>query len=181
MGSIFRGWKRRFGVVTLTLACAFMAGWVRSDVNEDWIRINIRSIRANFYVNSANGGINVLRWTPYQVGPFVSWGVRPASKDRNPLTNRGVKKPYDLWHEFHVKDRFDWAGFHFGSGKHLSWHGDRGIKIWFIPYWSIVVPLTLLSAFLLLIKPTVFSTKVVTEDSTSAQIGRLRNHWVGND
>ena len=179
MWTFFPGWKRRFGGVTLILACVLMVGWLRSEVSEDWIRLNSRRVRANFHVNSANGRINILRWTPHEAGPFVSWGVRSASKDRNPLTNRGIKKPYDLWHEFHVKNRFDWAGFHFGSGKHLSWHGEKGIKIWFIPYWSIVFPLTFLSAFLLLSKPGCFSTKVVSENSTSGETARSRNHRVG--
>ena len=30
MGEFFRGWKRKTGMLTLVLACVFMAGWVRS-------------------------------------------------------------------------------------------------------------------------------------------------------
>ena len=30
MHDFFKPWRRKFGVVTLRLACAFMAGWVRN-------------------------------------------------------------------------------------------------------------------------------------------------------
>jgi hypothetical protein len=175
MDTFFQGWKRRFGVVTLSLACLLTVGWVRSDVSEDWIDANSHQFRTRLLVNSSNGRINVLRWTPHASGSLFSWGVRAASMDRNPLTNRGIKKPFDLWHEFHVKNRFDWAGFHFGSGKHTSWHGERGIEIWFIPYWSIVIPLTLLSVFLLLSKPRLVSTESVSGDSIPLENARPRS------
>ena len=30
MGEFFHGWRRKVGIVTLVIACVFMAGWVRS-------------------------------------------------------------------------------------------------------------------------------------------------------
>jgi len=30
MGDVFKGWRRKVGIVTLGLACAFAAGWVQS-------------------------------------------------------------------------------------------------------------------------------------------------------
>jgi hypothetical protein len=153
MKSFFNGWRRKVGIMTLLSALVMMIGWVRSDLSEDWVSINSRRIRTRLLASSANGRINVLRWMPHETGPSFSWGARAASKDRNPLTNRGVKKPFDLWNEFNVENRFDWAGFHFGAGRHRSWNGVKRIEIWFIPYWSIVVPMTAVSAFFLLSKP----------------------------
>src|SRR4051812_44068427 len=33
MRELFKGWRRKFGVVTLVVACVFTAGWVRSLTN----------------------------------------------------------------------------------------------------------------------------------------------------
>ena len=35
MREFFRGWKRKLGVVSLVMACVFMAGWVRSSLLTD--------------------------------------------------------------------------------------------------------------------------------------------------
>ena len=168
MREFFRGWKRRVGVVTLLMACGFMAGWVRSGMVDDWIMININANRVRFRLSSANSRINILRWTP-EKGPLFSNGINTASKDRNPLTGRGFRAKFDFWDEFIVERRFDWAGFHFGSGMNRSWHGDKRITIWLIPYWSIVLPLTALAAFLLLSKPRQSTTKKITEPTANEE------------
>ena len=40
------------------------------------------------------------------------------------------------------------------------------MSVWKVPYWSVVIPLTLLSAFLLLTKPHQSTPKKCTEPTT---------------
>jgi hypothetical protein len=162
MREFFRGWRRKIGVVTLLIACLFMVGWVGSEVKDRWIMINNNATRTRFRVSSVNGRINILRWTP-EKGRLISIGSDPALKDRNPLTGRHFRTPFEFWDEFKVEQRFDWAGFHYGNGRHHSWHEEKRIAIWFIPYWSIVCPLTIISLWLLLSKPRQSTSKKVSE------------------
>lgn len=44
---------------------------------------------------------------------------------------------------------WEWMGFAKGECSTMF------VRLWTVPYWSIVIPLTLLSAYLLLIKPPI--------------------------
>jgi hypothetical protein len=44
-------------------------------------------------------------------------------------------------------------GFEFGERSHASSMGTVHVTIWKVSYWSVVIPLTLLSAYFLLSKP----------------------------
>lgn len=58
--------------------------------------------------------------------------------------------------------RVDWLGFHFGAAKNTA-GTIRLIEFWIIPFWSIVIPMTLLSAWLLLSKPRKSTSEKITE------------------
>ena len=65
---------------------------------------------------------------------------------------------WSSWNGYDVEWRRDWNQFHFGAGSNGSGHTDSYI----IPYWSIVVPLTLLSAYLILWAPRIPVTSAVS-------------------
>jgi hypothetical protein len=100
MLEFFKGWRRKFGVLTLLMACVFAAGWVRSLIVAD---------RINFF------GAQMLSWHG-EIMRCVAVLVRTQ----------------------------------IGSQTVTS---AQETPIWTIPYWSIVIPLTLLSAWLLLSNP----------------------------
>ncbi len=59
----------------------------------------------------------------------------------------------DDWDRFNILWRRDFCyGFHLGAGTHKRL-SDRTLELWNIPYWSITIPLTLISVLLLLTKP----------------------------
>lgn len=97
MGTYFKPLRRKFGVVTLGLACVLATCWI---ISRDWHTEFVPMMQ----VELMNSGIHVNVWTDR-----VLWGelMIPPS-NRTEMT---------------------------------------------IPYWSIVIPLTLLSALLLLSKP----------------------------
>lgn len=115
MMGYFKLRRRKVGVITLVVACVFVAGWVRSNLADD--RISFDAFERTISIVSASGGI--------------------ACESR---------KFSDIWDALQSRRGSTW---------------DRGVKVasppinrpQIIPYWSIVIPLTLLSAWLLLSKP----------------------------
>ena len=100
MSEVFRGWRWKIGVVTLVMACGFMAEWVRSYSGLDLIAVGPREIK------SLDGAVRFSFYDPAQY---------------------------------------------------------RMTELLAIPYWSIVIPLTALSAFLLLSMPRQSTTTKTTD------------------
>jgi len=159
MGDYFRGWRRKTGVVTLLMALVSVGGWVRSYalMDELWFtedpsptQIFIESCAGRlrlFYVacNQEITGGNIYFWRSGSFEPayrnFSGWG--------NPII-------FD-W-------RWQFLGFDVGRGQEeTSPPSVSKVSFMFIPYWSIVIPLTLHSAYLLLSKPRKSTPTKITE------------------
>jgi hypothetical protein len=142
MREVFRGWKRKLGVVTLAMACGFIIGWVRSLSVMDVLQIGSGS-RTMEHCVSTNGSLIWGRFRtedPNSVIVFPIWGTSGSSTIEAFLE--------------HANLRCNWRSFGFGRGDLNIDSLDRSRHtFWMIPYWSIILPLTVLSAFLLLTKP----------------------------
>jgi hypothetical protein len=126
MGEYFKPWRRKIGILTLLLACVFAAGWVRSSGYEDEFQISIGDADHVFESRSSK-----IRW--HGIGPLgreselrIQWHATPLSPP--PPLKLLVRQ---------------------GSGMARAKYFD----VVAVPYWSIVIPLALLSAWLLLSKP----------------------------
>lgn len=134
MRDFFKPWRRRLGVLTLVMACVFAAGWVRSLTVQDVCAVDFDSFAV--YVVSVDHNLSaVVRsrdrefiWSP----PFV------ASYKFEPFDD--VCKSLNLNRVL--------ANIRFGKGEEPggSWTALS------IPVYFFVLPLTLLSAWLLLSK-----------------------------
>ncbi len=125
MGEFFRGWRRKAGLVTLAMALLLMAGWLRSYVIQDVLSINEnRTLRL---IVSFNGHFNSfnghLNWERLTPSVFLPTSSMPVVR---------------------------WRSFPFNNPA--VWRNSRAL-LWTVPYWAFVLPLTLLSAWLILIKP----------------------------
>ncbi|WP_010585527.1 hypothetical protein [Schlesneria paludicola] len=139
MGNFFHSRRRRLGILFLLCSGAFVVGWVRSlfladllvtSMGQRWI-INVRSDQCGLGVIAAAYGSD----SPSLSGSWSSHPIDPASSS-------------DPMSEVSVPVRLDLPGFHFGcSGSDLS--KDRYYAICFISYWLIVIPLLLITSFLL--------------------------------
>ena len=154
MGEFFKPWRRKIGVFTLLIACAFMTGWIRSSVNFDGIEIV--SNKTKCMLSSIRGQI---RW-------FY------AHSDQARVEKRDIRFPSFALTEKHNSE-FELRGKHWSlvvgdfraMGTSVLWghYSDLvqtpGMPVLVdqfiaqIPYWSIVIPLALLSAYLLLSIP----------------------------
>jgi hypothetical protein len=162
MHDFFCGWRRKLGCVTLVMALAFVGGWVRSGMRHDFVTSDTSRSRYGF--TSFQGRLQLGRWTPHGNGPLLTWGsINAAESQENPVDENGAQKPFDPFEFLDVEWRWDWGGFHFGASMNRAKTRKKRVELWVVPYWSITVPLTLLSAFLLLTKPSPAFGKKVCE------------------
>ena len=146
MREFFRGWRRKFGCATLFMALVFMAGWVRGSSICDVA--DFGSQGGYYRLNASCYG---LMWFRNEGDPNIAYGD-PFQLNHHPVGSANGPHPG----EFHLGDdeterviqwHWHWAGFHFAK---TVWIRDGMRKtLWVVPYWSIVLPLTALSAFLL--------------------------------
>lgn len=141
MSQFFHGCRRKVGCVTLVMACVFVAGWVRSIEKLDiYYPLQTRLTRLQLSSNSGQCGVNVLSYTddPSDSDDFdFTFKTYRASKDYDSFRFRGA-----LW-------RLRFGGFDCGQTS-----DDIGFQtICIVPYWSVVLPPTAASAFLLLSEP----------------------------
>ena len=145
MHTFYRGWRRKLGCVALVMACAFTAGWVRSRTANDYVIMPTNS--AGYFVGSDSLGLCWIKsenldypevW--YELyGPGVSLEF-----------NTPYQRPIDHNAETTCSQ---WLGFQaIQINSNILRVRDRKVKL-VLPYWSVVLPLTLLSAYLLLSRP----------------------------
>jgi hypothetical protein len=141
MREYFRPWQRKAGVVMLGLACVFLAGLVRSSHFNDnlWTIVGQDGDWASIGLLSIDQQFGVVHLKPHGPGPVTQrcgWDELPIARGRA------------RWNSV-IDFNHHWLGFGYSNSVHPS----MLIKAVIVPYWSIVLPLTLLSAYLLLSKP----------------------------
>lgn len=147
MGEFFHGWRRKVGCILLVMALALTGAWIRSFCRADWF--------AWFTVNTQGrrqqNGLVILVLAMAFMGGWL----------------RSYVNQYDLLLEVRG-DESQHLRSHDGA---ICWvyrvwsriNGVREEKLFSIPYWSITIPLTLLSAYLLLAKPRPSNQKKISE------------------
>jgi hypothetical protein len=128
MREFFRGWKRKVGCVTLVLAGLFAIGWVRSLTIED--NFSFLAFEHFECFKSRRAAISRVSW---EKSPKSTLRVYPISFHSN---------------EINAAESFDLVPMPFGAGAHLGMQRAHMS----IRYRSIVIPLTAISAWLLLAK-----------------------------
>jgi hypothetical protein len=133
MGEFFRGWRRKFGVMAMVMACVFMAAWIRSftvvDMFEFQRQDSFQSLRSS---NGWLGWHNDIalfpraRWESMTLDHYQAlWIVETGLVSIETQTARQLDSSVS----------------------------DPILIAYALPHLSIVLPLTALSAYLLLSKP----------------------------
>ena len=161
MMDFFRGWKRKVGCLTLVMACVFMAGGARSELRFDTLEIN--GGETTLSISSLGGEFHWVRVFPPYAQRSQWYSGKLTEVYGFQVDGNGVREQQDFWEGADVEWRTDWAGFHFGGGVSTGGHAE----CYCIPYWSIVIPLTLFSAYLLLSKPHKPSPEKIPEPTTN--------------
>lgn len=142
MLAFFHSWRRRIGCATLVMSLVFVTGWIRSLVVMDVLLVH--------------SGTHTMEHCVSVDHSFV-WGrVRKANANsviRYPVFATNAPHSLDSFLEL-ANLRCDWNWLGFAVGELNVPTADRfNHTIWIIPYWSLVIPLTSLAAWLLLAKP----------------------------
>ena len=148
MGEYFKGRRRKTGVVTLVMALAFTGGWVRSISTVDFL-ILLPCQSTNWFLISGGQHWRIVRTGSLdltvgkRIGDHVSY-VKLSPND------------------------FHWSGYRWYSetatelGIYQGMDDDSTV-IQMIPYWSITIPPTLISLWLLLSNSRISNPKKIDE------------------
>jgi hypothetical protein len=134
MPDFLHSWRRKVGVVTLVMACVAMGLWSRSLITQDIL--NVLDCR----LSSRNGWFVWCTSSMYQHDELVEWQEDLVGADED----------YYLPSDPEVDWDFRAPGFGLGWLPNNG-HGRAYIRI--ISLWYFIVPLTLLSVYLILWKP----------------------------
>jgi hypothetical protein len=139
MKEFFRGWRRKARCVALVFSVTLTAVWFRSY----WIRDEVIFPQSNSVhaLDSSHGG---LQWEWHR--PFLGYDCQRSIY----WTSRQVDK-FDDSIPLVLSDDTYWSGA--GFSYHVPQHGTSAT--WRAPFWSLVLPLTLVSAYLILWKSRV--------------------------
>ena len=141
MGEYFKPWRRKIGVLTLFTACLFMAAWVRSFTSTDGFQWNLKAF--GFGVLSTHNSVALM----FRIldEPF-GWS--------SPESLSGGFSTID--EQFRGSEwRWRFAGLRFGRFPKPA----SSVFVCVVAYSWVVIPLTLLSAWLLLNKPRNIPTR----------------------
>ena len=134
MPAFFKPWRRKIGVLTLVMACVFLGGWVRSLSIEDKVTIPIPQAASVEFLSMQSK----FCLTRYSRPQRCEWKSTPMKN----VTNHPMNLLSADW-----SMRF--CGLRLFTNLHA--YGDKTAGL-LVPYWMPVVPITLLSVFLLLSK-----------------------------
>ena len=135
MKEFFHGWRRKVGIATLLFSCVAMAGWLRSITTIDIVQVHVSA--CNVGGRSASGlfELTIVICPP---GPGSVWAVGPFSSDS-----------VSGWTTEKLRGTANLSALGFRHQVRRKW----SLRTLVFPYWSLVLPMTLLSAYLLLSTP----------------------------
>jgi hypothetical protein len=135
MREFFRGWRRKAGCVMLAMACLLTAAWIRSFALHDVVAIPLWN--SYTYVVSVNGDFAVELTYPVPAGADPFWMTMRQDSDATIF-------------EF-LQDNIVWKWR--GAGLAISKTSPGHTTDYIVHYAWLTLPLTLLSAYLILWKP----------------------------
>lgn len=149
MPTLFHGWRRKIGALTLLMASLVFAVWVRSHFVEDQIVVHGDRDTDHVLAMVSEG----FAWLSYRsVYEHRGARIKQSYKTFKPQTNlRNDWKPSDLNpYDVDIVDfKIDVCGFYLAR-----WHSSISrVQIIIVPFWPLILPLTLFSAHLLRSKP----------------------------
>ncbi len=161
VSEFFQSWRRKAGCVLLVMSAVFTCGLIRSCTTEDSVAVYSKDSIIGFTFS-----VKGITWSRYI--PYDTFELRLRSGEWSYDRNASFDPAADTFQAFNVAWRWRSCGFDFGEGSNAC-YAERFVS-WTVPYWSIVIPLTLLSAYLILHPGTRMAVRP-TQDSTTSTSG----------
>jgi len=139
MRDFFRGWRRKAGVVALLMACIVFAAWMRS-LEFDF------GLRGTSSLIASQGSLEWSRSSEF-AEPHTTEPLRWFHRKHTTMSG--------MQFEGKTISRLEMAGFVAYSYRIVDFGGVSMYRVdrWLVPFWGILLPTTLLSAYLILWKP----------------------------
>ncbi|MBS0201253.1 MAG: hypothetical protein JSS49_00030 [Planctomycetes bacterium] len=142
MREFFKGWRRKVGCLLLVMACVLMGMWIKGKFNREMMEFRFDDHSAVEISFTATVIECEYQWETSRIGafrdlPFANWMTFP---------NKYCSIQSDAI--FPAMTNTLWK-MSLGNGSSAN---GKGIRL-MIPYWFLVLPVTLLSAYLLVWKP----------------------------
>ena len=157
MREFFKGWRRKIGVVTLMMGSIFAMGWVRSLSYYDQVALPEFDSQRSSCLQSLNGS---FRWI--RIDSLSSSDVWLAIPSRDNVVKSIVpdESPGVHW-------RFRFLGFGVGVFGQANAKISMPSNLYCCSYSTLVIPLTAISAYLLLSKSRQSTPKKTAQPITS--------------
>ncbi len=142
MREFFHGWQRKAGVATLVMACLVTSVWLRSLTYEDTFRLSQHGTSEVLLI-SAQQNV-VIAWTNgASAGKTPFWTSRPLTQSQG--WNFAAANNVTIYFDLSV------CGFGYNDFAKESWTSKPlSIMTLHFSYLFLVLPLTLISAYLIL-------------------------------
>lgn len=150
MGESFKGWRRKAGVVTLVVSCIVMGGRFRSSTIQDTITIGSASSFQVRLISASHRFVIAKLRTEGDEYPWAPLWDSQAAREKTWELNFRFRESVTPT----ISSPLTGDLCTFGTGPVMR--SDRArceVAFCQFPYWTIVCPLTFLSAYLLLWKP----------------------------
>ena len=159
MSHFFSGWRTKLGCVTLLFSCVAMAGWVRNYFIRDSVNIPTGNSSSIEFISGYQCLNLVVMWSTIPDNEMASFRIY-HQKEEEEIGIHAGKFLFDGFAGDHFLFRPTW--FSFSNEVRIT-----KLMIFSLPYWSITIPLTLLSFWLLLSKPRQSSPKKIPEPTAN--------------
>lgn len=154
MQEFFKGWRRKWGLVALLLGCMLMAGWVRSLLGFDYVKMPIAA-NVIFGISSVDQAIalkfgydeeddNEFLWVfdDRRYWGSVGYHQDAFSDIRHQYPMYILEGDCPTWY-------WNWCGLSLGESPHQYYPSTRQSFL-LVPYWFLVAPMLVLSLRLLI-------------------------------
>lgn len=133
------------------MACVLYGMWIRSLGVSDFVEINGHYCR--YCVQSVIGNFCLILTTPIMDSPVFDFSTGDAKREFNVRILDDGALELDPTSGITPEWRFDWSAFHISDGTTDRCSLPFRMRVWVVPYWFLVLPVTMLSAYLILWKP----------------------------
>lgn len=160
MESYFKPLRRKLGVVTLLLACAFSAGWVRSQGTLECFHLCVG--RTLFVVCSRNGAIvfcpSIYRTHDVALSKSITiynsslrrFNIGVSSEKASNVSNIEYWTEHSPNSSFHQRSYCKSSNFILLTESHSTASDEQNMLMVSAPFWVVIFPLALFTAWLLL-------------------------------
>ena len=146
MREFFRGWQRKTGLALLAMALLLTVAWFRSVGIRD--RVVFDTYGIHHIVCSSEGKLDWFRYVDPNMGKVIpQWSsdnLAPEDQQKTFMLDGDVIR---------FTNETNWRILGVGYRAGEEFEDRRCFRQWAVQYWLFILPLTLLSAWLILAKP----------------------------